>query len=78
MAKLTRIPLDIVVTATGERTSGKLVAVMADDLDALERDAGVVCVCTPSDGCDEEGDPGCQFCRRLDPEEPCPADPEVL
>lgn len=36
MEKLTRIPLDVVVTATGERTSGKLVAVMADDLDRLE------------------------------------------
>lgn len=36
MAKLTRIPLDIVVVETGQHTSGKIVAVMADDLDALE------------------------------------------
>lgn len=31
-----RIPLDIVVTTTGERTPGVIVAVMASDLDALE------------------------------------------
>lgn len=31
-----RIPLDIVVTATRERTGGMLVAVMGADLDALE------------------------------------------
>lgn len=35
---LTRIPLDVVVTATGERTGGKLVAVMADDFDRLENE----------------------------------------
>jgi hypothetical protein len=35
MAKLTRIPLDVVVVSTGERTSGKLVGVMVDDLDEL-------------------------------------------
>lgn len=34
--KLTRIPLDVVVTATGERTPDVLVAVMASELDALE------------------------------------------
>lgn len=33
---MTRIPLDIVVTDTGQRTSGKLVAVMVDDLDRME------------------------------------------
>lgn len=31
-----RIPLDIVVTATGARTSGIIVAVLASDLDAYE------------------------------------------
>ncbi len=31
-----RIPLDIVVTATGAKTGGVVVAVMASDLDALE------------------------------------------
>jgi hypothetical protein len=32
------------------------------------------CVCTPWGGCDEEGDPGCAYCRELDCELPCPAD----
>lgn len=33
---LTRIPLNIVATATGQTTAGVLVAVMVSDLDALE------------------------------------------
>ena len=36
MKPLARIPLDIVVTATGQSTSGVLVAVLAADLDAIE------------------------------------------
>lgn len=35
------------------------------------------CVCSP-DGCDEEGEPGCSYCRRIDGEWPCPADVETL
>jgi hypothetical protein len=34
---LTRIPLTIVATATGARTEGVIVGVMAEQLDALER-----------------------------------------
>ena len=34
------------------------------------------CTC-PSDGCDAEGDPGCAYCQHIDPEWPCPHDPEV-
>lgn len=34
------------------------------------------CICTPWGGCDAEGDPRCKFCRDLDCELPCPADPE--
>lgn len=33
------------------------------------------CTC-PSDCCDAEGEPGCGFCQHLDPEWPCPHDPE--
>lgn len=33
---ITRIPLDVVVTATGHRTPNVIVAVMASELDALE------------------------------------------
>jgi hypothetical protein len=33
---ITRIPLDIVATQTGDRTSGVIVAVLVDELDALE------------------------------------------
>ena len=36
-----------------------------------------VCTCRPAAGCDQEGDPGCEHCRRLDSEEPCPADDET-
>lgn len=36
MAKVTRIPLDIVVTATGKRTPGQIVAVFGEDVDHLE------------------------------------------
>lgn len=34
---------------------------------------GKRCTCGP-DGCDEEGMPGCAYCRALDAEMPCPAD----
>ena len=34
------------------------------------------CVCTPEGGCDEEGTPGCAYCKALDSEEPCPAEDE--
>lgn len=36
---ITRIPLDVVVTATGQRTPDVIVAVMISELDALEREA---------------------------------------
>lgn len=36
LRRVQRIPLDIVVTATGERTSGVMVCVLAADLDAYE------------------------------------------
>lgn len=32
------------------------------------------CTCTPENACDEEGDPGCAYCRGIDPEWPCPAE----
>jgi hypothetical protein len=35
-----------------------------------------VCSCKPGEGCDAEGDPGCAYCRIIDPEWPCPADDE--
>lgn len=35
------------------------------------------CVCKPGEGCDEEGDPGCAYCRALDCERPCPAEDDV-
>ena len=36
------------------------------------------CTCTPGEGCDAEGDPGCGYCQRIDPEWPCPADESGL
>lgn len=36
LGPITRIPLTVVVTETGAKTDGKLVAVMVSDLDALE------------------------------------------
>lgn len=33
---LTRIPLDVIATGSGQRTEGVLVAVMASDLEQLE------------------------------------------
>lgn len=33
-----------------------------------------VCTCRPGEGCDEEGDPGCAYCRGLDGEWPCPSE----
>ena len=32
------------------------------------------CTCVPGEGCDEEGDPGCAYCRSIDSEWPCPAE----
>ena len=32
------------------------------------------CTCVPGEGCDEEGDPGCAYCRSIDCEWPCPAE----
>jgi hypothetical protein len=47
------------------------------DSDALPYEVEVVrCVCVVGQGCDEEGEPGCQWCRQQDPYEPCPADVE--
>jgi hypothetical protein len=37
-------------------------------------EAELVCTCR-TDGCDEEGEPGCTYCQKADQEEPCPADP---
>ena len=36
LRRAARIPLDIVVTATGDRTPGVIIAVLAADLDAVE------------------------------------------
>lgn len=35
------------------------------------------CTCVPGEGCDEEGDPGCAYCRSLDCEWPCPAEGDL-
>lgn len=40
MRPVTRIPLTITATATGQETKGVLVAVLATDLDALEVENG--------------------------------------
>lgn len=32
------------------------------------------CTCTHDEGCDEDGDPGCAYCREIDSEWPCPAE----
>jgi hypothetical protein len=37
------------------------------------KEPSVMCTCRP-EGCDEEGDPGCAYCRSLDSEWPCPAE----
>lgn len=36
------------------------------------------CVCAPGEGCDAEGEPGCEYCRSLDGEYPCPVDDDQL
>jgi len=46
-------------------------------LRAADPETPTGCVCKPGEGCDEEGDPGCAYCRALDGEMPCPADPET-
>lgn len=47
---------------------------MNDTAGSPKGDLGPPCICTPWGGCDEEGDPGCGYCRALDGELPCPAD----
>lgn len=34
------------------------------------------CTCKVGEGCDEEGEPGCAYCRSIDCEWPCPAEDE--
>lgn len=46
-------------------------------LDRLLESMGY-CTCVPGEGCDAEGDPGCLYCQHIDPEWPCPADPDQI
>lgn len=32
------------------------------------------CTCVQGEGCDQEGKPGCAYCRSVDCERPCPAE----
>ena len=34
----------------------------------------IECICVADEGCDAEGDPGCEYCRALDGEFMCPAE----
>lgn len=46
---------------------------MIEALSLTEQD----CTCVLESGCDEEGDPGCAYCRGIDCEWPCPAEVEA-
>lgn len=59
---MVRIPLDIVATASGHRTKGVLVGVMAADLDALEAvSRAVVAACHHDRDCEKEGEGECCY-----------------
>jgi hypothetical protein len=50
---ITRIPLDIVARASGDKTSGVIVAVLVDELDALEAELAELRVSPQVEGGDD-------------------------